>query len=360
MRGDIEKQTGMWSYRLAEERIPTDHPLRPIRKMIDETLARLSPRFDELYARTGRPSIPPEYLLRALLLQILFSIRSERQLMEQLDYNILYRWFVGLEMDDPVWAPTVFSKNRERLLDGDIAQAVFTDVLAQAKKHQLLSGEHFAVDGTLIKAWASQKSIRPKDEDRDDRPQGGGRNATVEWQGEQRRNETHASTTDPQARLYTKAEGKVSMLCYMGHAMTENRNGLVVATELTQASGTAEREAALTMIQRRDRKRITLAADKGYHVREFVEQLRENGVVPHIARHKGRGSAIDGRTVRHTSYKISLTKRKLVEEFFGWSKYIGQMRQTKFRGLERIGWMFTLTAAVYNLLRIRTLTYSTA
>ena len=360
MRGEQEKQTGMWSYRSAEERIPADHPLRPIRKMVDGTLERLSPRFDELYARTGRPSIPPEYLLRALLLQIFFSVRSERQLMEQLDYNILFRWFVGLEMDDAVWAPTVFSKNRERLLDGDIAQAFFADVLDQAKKHRLLSSEHFTVDGTLIKAWASQKSIRPKHEDPDNRPQGGGRNATVDWQGEKRSNETHASTTDPEAQLYTKAEGKVSMLCYMGHAMTENRNGLVVATELTQASGTAEREAALMMVQTRSRKRITLGADKGYHVREFVEQLRKIGIVPHIARHKGRSSAIDGRTMRHASYHISLTKRKLVEEFFGWSKYIGHMRQTKFRGLERIRWMFTLTAAVYNLLRIRTLAPSTA
>src|SRR5579862_5746398 len=271
MRGDDKQQSGIFSYRTAEERVSQDHPLRAMRRMVDEALRGLSPRFARMYSKSGRPSIAPEKLLRALLLQILFSIRSERQLMEQLDYNILYRWFVGLEMDAAVWAPTVFSKNRDRLLDGDIAQALFADVLDQAKKHQLLSSEHFAVDGTLIKAWASHKSLRPKDEDPDERPPSGGRNQIVEWKGEKRSNDTHVSTTDPQARLYTKAEGKVSMLCYMGHAMTENRHGFVVQAELTQATGTAEREAALVMVDRHGGKHITVAADKGYHVREYIE-----------------------------------------------------------------------------------------
>jgi transposase len=345
----------MFSYVSLEERIPAEHPLRPMRALVDQALTRLSRRFSGLYAATGRPSIPPERLLRALLLQVLYSIRSERMLMEQLDYNLLFRWFVGLGMDDPVWVPTVFTKNRDRLLEGDVAEAFFAAVLAEGRDHGLLSSEHFSVDGTLIEAWASQKSFQRKDgkgNGGDDDPG----NPTVNFRGERRSNETHASTTDPEARL-TRKKGQTSQLAYMGHLLTENRNGLIVSALLTEADGYAERLAATEMLEEvAGKRRITLGADKGFDTEDFVAECRKRNVTPHVAQNTtNRASRVDGRTTRHEGYEISQRKRKRIEECFGWMKTVGLMRKTRHKGTDRVGWMFVFTAAIYNLVRLRNL-----
>lgn len=344
----------MWSYVSDEERIPQDHPLRMISTMTDIVLKELSPRFTPLYSRYGRPSIPPERLLRALLLQVLYSIRSERLLVEQLNYNILFRWFVGINMDEPVWHATSFTKNRDRLLEGDIARAFFDGVLKLAKGKNLISDEHFTVDGTLIEAWASQKSFVPKDGP----PSTGGSNPTVNFHKTKRSNETHESTTDPDARLFRKSSTHEARLVYMGHALMENRNGLVADLRLTIATGKAEREAAVEMVDAiAGRRRVTVGADKGYDTREFVAQLRERNVTPHVAMNDtNRRSAIDQRTARHEGYETSQRKRKRVEEIFGWLKTVGFMRKTRHRGRERVGWMFTFGLAAFNLIRLRTLT----
>ena len=349
VRGDDRQQSKMFSYISAEGRVPMNHPLRPIRSMVDTALEQLSPGFEALYSRRGRPSIAPEKLLRALLLQVLYTVRSERMLMEQLEYNLLFRWFVGLNMDDAVWDVTVFTKNRDRLLAGDIAQEFFSAVVSQARAERLMSDEHFTVDGTLIEAWAGQKSFKEKGKKP---PQGGGRNPSVDFHGEKRINDTHESTTDPESRMYKKAPGEKARLSYLGHALMENRNGLVVNTQVTQANGTAERDAALIMCDSIPGKhRITLGADKAYDTKQFVELLRGEQVTPHVAQKKV-ASAIDGRTTCHAGYATSLKVRKRVEEIFGWMKTVGLMRKTRHRGVARVGWMFTFTAAVYNLVRM--------
>ena len=356
MRGDDrEAQGSMWSYVPLEQRVPPEHPLRSIRTMVDGILKDLSPEFDQLYSRIGRPSIAPEKLLRALLLQVLYSVRSERQLMEQLDYNLLFRWFVGLEMDDPIWVPTVFTKNRDRLLAGDIARAFFAQVVGQARERGFLSEEHFTVDGTLIEAWASLKSFQRKDTVPPPPDDPG--NPTVNFHGERRRNTTHASTTDPDARLFRKGNSHEAKLCYQGHVLMENRYGLAVDAELTQASGYAERDAAVMMLARRAQPgRVTLGADKAYDTADFVARLRELSVTPHVAQNtSNRSSAIDERTTRHPGYRVSQQKRKRIEEIFGWLKTIGLLRKTRHRGTERVGWIFVFGLAVYNLLRIRNL-----
>jgi transposase len=356
MRGDESIPDDMFSYVRPEQRVPADHPLRPIRTLVDEVLRELSPRFARLYAKTGRPSIPPEQLLRALLLQTLYSIRSERQLMEQLDFNILYRWFVGLSLDAPVWDVTVFTKNRERLLAGDIAQAFFAAVVKQAQTRQLLSPEHFTVDGTLIEAWAALKSFKRRDTV-SPAPDDPG-NPTVDFHGERRSNATHISTTDPEARLMRKGPGREAKLSYHGHVLMENRHGLAVSARVTLATGTAEREAAVAMAGRL-RPGVTLGADKGYDTQACVAALRAAGVTPHVAQNTShRRSAIDSRTTRHPGYAVSQQKRKLVEEIFGWLKTIALLRKTRHRGVRRVGWMFTFATAVYNLVRIRNLTWT--
>lgn len=350
MRGVDRPQSVMFSYVHLEDRVPEDHPLRAVRKLANEALRRISRRLGARYSHTGRPSIPPEQLLRALLLQCFYTIRSERLLMEQLDYNLLFRWFVGLEMDDPVWDATVFSKNRERLLEGDAAEAFFQAVVAQAREAGLLSDEHFTVDGTLIEAWAGQKSFRPKDESRGD----GAAPSERDFHGERRKNDTHESKTDPDARLIRKGAGKEAKLVHMGHALTDNRHGLVVGTRTTVATGTAEREAAEAMVKDLGvTKRITLGGDKGYDSRPCVDALRGCNVTPHVAQKKN--SAIDGRTTRHVGYGISQWKRKAIEQCFGWMKTVGGLRKTRHRGTERVGWMFTFTLAAYDLVRMRNL-----
>ena len=351
MRGTDEKQEAMFSYISPEKRVPSEHPLRPIREMVDTVLKELSPRFARLYAKVGRPSIPPERLLRAQLLQIFYSVRSERMLMEQLDYNLLFRWFVGMEMDERVWDHAVFSKNRERLLNEEIAAAFFQRVLKIAQPY--LSDEHFTVDGALIEAWASHKSFRPKGE----KPGGGEGNGEVNFHGERRSNATHQSTTDPAARLYKKSQGSEAKLCYLGHVLMENRHGLLVDTRLTEANGTAERDAALEMAKEWARsKRRTLGGDKNYDTHDLVRELRELHVTPHVAQNTtNRSSAIDGRTTRHPGYAISQQKRKRVEQSFGWLKMIGLLRKVKLRGQEKIRWLFTFAGAAYNLLRLRRL-----
>jgi transposase len=369
MRGDDREQGSMFSYRSLEDRIPAEHPLRPLRAMVDAALEEMSPRFADLYAQTGRPSIAPERLLRALLLQILFSVRSERQLMEELEYNLLYRWFVGLGMDDAVWVPTTFTKNRDRLLEGDIARAFFDAVLGQAEERRLLSSEHFSVDGTLIEAWASHKSFQPKRKGRPNsrkkrrernRHHGGPRNPTVDFRGQRRLNDTHESTTDPEARLM-RMKGKESKLSYQGHVLMENRHGLVVDARLTQADGFAEREAALEMLAALPQgPRVTLGGDRGYDTEDFVTACRALEVTPHVAQNTtNRSSRIDGRTTRHAGYAESQRKRKRIEEIFGWMKTVGLMRKTRHRGRRKVGWVFTFTAAVYNLVRMRNLAVAT-
>jgi transposase len=364
MRGTDGRTEGLFSYVSCEARVPADHPLRLIRAVVDEALEALSAEFERLYARVGRPSIPPEKLLRALLLQAFYSVRSERQLMEQLDYNLLFRWFVGLSMDAPVWDASTFSKNRDRLLAGDVAHAFLAAVVAQPRVEALMSHEHFSVDGTLIQAWASQKSFRPKGEDGAPPPAppgGGGRNAQADWRGQKRGNATHASTTDPDARLARKADGQSSILAYAGHVLMENRSGLVRLACATRASGTAERDASLGLVDRlrsAARRRITLGADKNYDAAEHVGGLRQRGVTPHIARNdhvtktgKRRRSSIDGRTTRHPGYAASQVARKRIEEVFGWIKSSAGLRQTRHRGIERVAWTFTLAAVAYNLVR---------
>jgi len=360
MRGTDGRSDQLFSYVSCEARVPADHPLRPIRSIVDEALEVLSPAFEALYAQTGRPSIAPEKLLRSLLLQAFYSVRSERQLMEQLDYNLLFRWFVGLPMDAAVWDVTVFTKNRERLIEGDIAAKFMAAVLRQPRVAALLSDDHFSVDGTLIEAWASMKSFRPKDGS--GKPPGPGRNGEREFHGETRSNDTHASTTDPEARLIRKGPGQAAKLAYMGHVLMENRNGLAVDVRLTHATGTAEREAALAMIgDRPGSRRKTLAADKAYDAAGFVAALRRRSVSPHLAQNtSGRRSAIDGRTTRHAGYAVSQRLRKRIEEIFGWSKASAGLRKTRHRGLARVGWMFTLTVGAYNLVRLPKLLASPA
>ena len=351
MRGDDQQQSGMFSYVSLEERVPQDHPLRRIRETVDEILRKMGKDFDSLYARTGRPSVPPERLLRAVLLQIFYTVRSERLLMEQMNYNLLFRWFVGLEMDEPVWNHAVFSKNRERLLNQEVAQEFFRRVLAEAKPH--LSDEHFTVDGTLIEAWASQKSFQKKE---------GGDDEPGQFRGQKRSNETHASKTDADAKLYRKGNGQEAKLGYLGHVLMENRHGFIVNAMLTQADGRAERDAALLMLyqqwrSRRQRRRsapMSVGADKAYDTQDFVRTVRELDIRPHVAQNLNRcgGSAIDGRTTRHESYRVSQRKRPWIEKAFGWMKQTGGMRKTKLRGLAKVAWQFLMTAAAFNLWRL--------
>ncbi|MFC3169448.1 IS5 family transposase [Paracoccus fontiphilus] len=384
MRGTDETSGSLFSYVDLEDRIPARHPLRKIRQVVNDALASLDEDFDWLYVDFGRPSIAPERLIRASLLQILFSIRSERQLMEQMQYNLLFRWFVGLGIDDAVWVPTVFSKNRDRLLTTEMSRKVMAAILAHREVAPLLSDDHFSVDGTLIKAWASMKSFKPKAEDTppDDEGPGGppaqnyvsdnqaaaanpeiapmpranhrSRNAEVDFKGEKRSNATHASTTDPEARLYKKSPGAGAVLCFMGHALMENRHGLIVQGDLTQADGHAERKAALDMLHRHSpgsTRKLTLGADKAYDATGFVADLRQACVTPHVAQ-KVRHSAIDGRTTRHKGYALSIKRRKLIEEPFGWAKTVGGMAQTVYRGVERVRSRFILTMAANNLARL--------
>lgn len=351
MRGNDQQQFGVFSYVSLEERVPEDHPLRPVRKAVDEIFQSMNKEFDGLYAKTGRPSIPPERLLRALLLQIFYSVRSERMLMEQLNYNLLFRWFVGMEMDEPVWNHAVFSKNRERLLNQELARVFFTRVLAQAKEH--LSDEHFTVDGTLIEAWASQKSFQRKD---------GGGGDGAQFRGDKRTNDTHQSKTDADAKLYRKGNRQEAKLGYLGHVLMENRNGLIVDALVTQADGTAERDAGLLMLHRKWRRNqrwapaavIHVGADKAYDTRDFVATLQAMNIQPYVAQNLNRpgGSAIDERTTGQLGYRISQHKRPLIEKAFGWMKQTGGMRKTKLRGVWKVGWQFLMTAAAFNLWRL--------
>ena len=360
MRGADVRSGELFSYVDLEQRVPSRHPLRAIRLVVNEALTDIGPELEALYSRIGRPSIAPEKLLRALLLQLFHGIRSERQMMERLDFDLSFRWFVGLGIDDPVWDASTFSKNRERLLDGDIAARFLSAILARPQVKRLLSTDHFSVDGTLIEAWCSMKSFRPKDEGGGDGPSSdgpGGRNAEVDFRGEKRSNATHASTTDPDALLYRKSPGAGAKLCYMGHVLMENRSGLVVDAETTRVSGFAERLAALEMIDSmvdgNGGRRITLGADKGYDTRDFVDELRDRGATPHVAQNQnGRRSAIDGRTTRHPGYAASLRIRKRIEEVFGWAKSAAGQGKTRFRGLPRVRFSFTLTLAAYNLVRL--------
>jgi transposase len=359
MRGSDKRAGELFSYVDLEKRIRSDHPLRAIRALTDSALAALSGDFAALYSGLGRPSIAPEMLLRAMLLQAFYSVRSERQLMERLEFDLLFRWFVGLGIDDAVWDHSTFSKNRDRLLDGEIAARFLTAVLAQPRIERLLSSEHFSVDGTLIEAWASMKSFKPKEPAASGGGGGdggsGGRNAPSDFRGEKRSNQTHRSTTDPDARLYRKGPGMEAKLCFIGHGLMENRSGLIVDARLTRVSGHAERLAALDMIEGfADRPRaITLGADKGYDAADFVEELRTINVRPHIARNtSGRRSAIDRRTTRHSGYAASQRIRKRIEEAFGWIKTVAGLRKTKLRGLPKVGWSFTFAVAAYNLVRV--------
>jgi transposase len=355
MRGGDDRTGELFSYVDLEKRVRPDHPLRAIRTIINEALIALERDFAALYAPIGRPSIPPEKLLRAMLLQAFYSIRSERQLMERLEYDLLFRWFVGIGVDDAAWDHSTFSKNRDRLLEGDIAAKFLAAVLAQPRVKRLLSSDHFSVDGTLIEAWASMKSFKPRDGSDDDPPAGGGRNGEANFHGKKRSNETHASTTDPDARLYRKGAGKEAKLCFIGHGLMENRSGLLVDACLTPADGHAERMAALHMIEpHADRPRpITLGSDKGYDAEDFVNELRSMRVTPHVAQNtSNRRSAIDGRTTRHSGYDISQRIRKRIEEAFGWIKTVALQEKTRFRGIGRVGFAFTFAAAAYNLVRL--------
>lgn len=355
MRGSDGRSGSLFSYVDLEDRVPRGHPLRSIRQIANGALSDLSGDFAAMYARLGRPSIAPEKLLRASLLQAFYSVRSERQLMERLEFDLLFRWFVGLGIDDPVWDHSVFSKNRDRLLEGEIAAKFLAAVLAQPHVKQLLSSDHFSVDGTLVEAWASMKSLKPRDGGGGSEPPAGvGRNAEVDFRGEKRGNDTHASTSDPDALLYRKGAGMEAKLCFIGHALMENRHGLLIDTRLTRVSGHAERLAALDMIaSRADRPQaITLGGDKGFDAADFVMELREINVTPHIARNTSRRSAIDVRTTRHPGYAISQRIRKRIEEGFGWMKTVAGLRKTKYRGLDKVGWTFTFAAAAYNLIRL--------
>ena len=361
MRGQDNQQSDMFSYLSPEQRVRQDHPLRAMRAMADLALWSMSSRFDEMYSQIGRPSIPPEKLLRAQLLQMLYSIRSERLLMEEIDYSVLFRWFVGMNMDEPVWDVTVFTKNRDRLLDGDVAREFLCEVVQQAQDKKLTSDEHFTVDGTLVEAWASLKSFQRKD-GKNPPPDDPG-NPTVDFHGEKRSNQTHESTTDPDALLARKGNGKEAKLSYNGNLLIENRNGLITTTELFQANGTAERDAGLVMLERLPGdKRVTVGADKAYDTKDFVAECRNLKVTPHVAQNVKRsgGSAIDERTTRHAGYAISQKKRKRIEESFGWLKTIALMRKVRHRGIHKVGWVFTFAAAAYNLVRMRNLLASSA
>ena len=346
----------MFSYLSPEQRVRKDHPLRAIRTMADQALNSMSDRFDGMYANTGRPSIPPEKLLRAQLIQMLYSVRSERLLMEEIDYSLLFRWFVGMNLDEPVWDVTVFTKNRDRLLDGDVAREFLSEVVKQAQEKKLTSDEHFTVDGTLIEAWASLKSFQRKGE-QNRTPDDPG-NPTIDFHGEKRSNDTHESTTDPDALLARKGNGKEAKLSYNGNLLIENRNGLIVTTELFQANGTAERDAALVMLEQiPGEHRVTVGADKAYDTKDFVAECRNLQVTPHVAQNTKRrgGSALDERTTRHAGYVISQKKRKRIEESFGWLKTIALIRKVRHRGIHKVGWLFAFAAAAYNLVRMRNL-----
>jgi transposase len=357
MRGTDQRQNHMFSYLSPETRVRKDHPLRAIRAMVDQVLAQLSRRFDSMYATVGRPSIPPEQLLRAQLLQMLYTVRSERLLMEEMDYNLLFRWFVGLNADDEVWDPTTYTKNRDRLLQADVAKEFLARVVATASAQGLTSDEHFTVDGTLLEAWAGAKSFQAKEGQSDPPPDDPG-NPTVNFHGEPRSNETHESKTDPEARLARKGPGKESKLSYCGNLLVENRNGLIVAAEVFQANGTAERDAALVMLEKLPGTQpVTVGGDKGFDTRGFVAECRNIGVTPHVAQNYKRpgGSAIDGRTTRHSGYAMSQRKRKRIEECFGWLKTIALMRKVRHRGVCKVDWIFTFACAAYNLVRMRNL-----
>jgi len=355
MRGTDGLQESLFTVAKLDDFVPADHPLRPIRKLVNEALDRLNGLFNEIYADAGRSSIAPEKLMRALLLQIFYSVRSERQICEQLRYNLLFRWFVGLAIDDAVWDHSVFSKNRDRLLDNEVVERFFGEVMKAADAKGWLSKEHFSVDGTLIQAWASHKSFKRKDGGGDAGPPSPGRNAEADWKGEKRSNKTHASTTDPDARLFRKSRNTAANLFYQGHVLMENRQGLVVSAMVTHADGFGERAAALAMLDAMPaRARRTLAADKAYDTRDFVAACRKRGVTPHIAAHHNRhgGSSLDGRTTRHAAYELSQIVRKRIEEHFGWGKTIGRIRQTVYRGLRRVDQHFKLTVTASNLVRM--------
>jgi transposase len=351
-------QEALFTVAKLEDFVPADHPLRAIRTLVNEALAGLNELFNTIYADSGRASIAPEKLLRAMLVQVLFSVRSERQLMEQIRYNLLYRWFIGLAIDDEVWNHSVFSKNRDRLLEHAVVERFFTEVMQLAERAKLLSKEHFSVDGTLIQAWASHKSFTPKDGDGPDTgsgDSGGGRNQEKDWKGKPRSNDTHASTTDPDARLFRKSNSQAAILAYQGHVLMENRSGLVVAAVVTHADGHGERQAALAMLDTvPGSHRKTLAADKGYDTRDFIAGCRARRTTPHVASHETRwgGSAIDGRTTRHAGYAVSQIVRKRIEEHFGWGKTIGRIRQTVYRGLKRVDQHFKLTMTASNIVRL--------
>ena len=355
MRGTDAMQENLFTVAQLDDFVPSDHPLRAIQRLVNEALGGLNGLFNSIYADTGRESIAPEKLMRALLLQVFYSVRSERQLMEQMRYNLLFRWFVGLSIDDAVWDHSVFSKNRDRLLANEVIEAFFAEVMALADRAGLLSKEHFSVDGTLIQAWASQKSFRPKDGSNDQTPSGGGRNAQADWKGRPRSNDTHASTTDPDARLYRKSHNTASILCYQGHALMENRHGLVVGAVVTHADGTGERIAALAMLDAVPGDQLkTVGADKAYDTADFIAACRSRNITPHVAQNVCRrgGSAIDARTTRHLGYRLSQTIRKRIEEHFGWGKTVGNIRQTLFRGLQRVDQHFKLTMTASNLTRM--------
>jgi transposase len=353
MRGSDERTGALFSYIDLEARVRNDHPLRSVRVVVNEALGAMEADFAGLYSRTGRPSIPPEKLLRTMLLQAFYSIRSERQLMERLQFDLLFRWFVGLGIDDPASDHSTFSKNRDRLLEGAVASCLLNAILAQPRVKRLLSTEHFSVDGTLIQAWASMKSIKPIEPTDDQEPPSGSRNADADFRGETRSNATHASTTDPDAKLYRKGPGMEARLCFLGHALMENRSGLLVSACLTPANGHAERIAALAMIEARANRpvAVTLGADKSYDAADFVNELRSMNVRPHVAQNTARRgrSAIDGRTTRHPGYAVSQRIRKRIEEAFGWMKTVAGMRRPMLRGVDRVGWAFTFAAAAYNL-----------
>src|SRR5437762_10832742 len=360
MRGIDHQQSDMFSYLSPEQRVRKDHPLRAVRAMTDEILNSMSPLFDAMYAEGGRPSIPPEKLLRAQLLQMLYSIRSERLLMEEIDYSVLFRWFVGMNMDEEVWDATTFTKNRDRLLDADVAREFLTHVVHQAQEKGLASDEHFTVDGTLIEAWASLKSFQRKDQDSPPPDDPG--NPTVNFHGEKRSNQTHQSSTDPDAKLARKGHGKEAKLSYNGNLLVENRNGLIINTEVLEANGTAERDAALVMLEQiPGTKQVTVGGDKAYDTADFVAECRNLKVTPHVAQNVERpgGSAIDARTTQHAGYAISQRKRKRVEECFGWLKTIALLRKVRHRGVFKVGWVFTFAAAAYNLVRMRNLAIQT-
>jgi transposase len=356
MRGEDQQQNHIFSYLSPEERVRKDHPLRAIRAMVDEVLKQLSRRFDAMYAKVGRPSIPPEQLLRAQLLQMLYSIRSERLLMEEIDYSMLFRWFIGLNLDDKVWDATVFTKNRDRLLEADVAKEFLAHVVEKARAQGWASDEHFTVDGTLLEAWAGAKSFQPKDKKQPSPDDPG--NPTVNFRGERRSNQTHESKTDAEALLARKGEGKESKLSYCGNLLVENRNGLIVDAEVFQANGTAERDAALVMLEKLPGgQAVTVGGDKGFDTRDFVHECRNLQVTPHVAQNHARpgGSAIDNRTTRHPGYAVSQRKRKRIEECFGWLKTIALMRKVRHHGVCKVDWIFTFACAAYNLVRMRNL-----